>query len=135
MFKLIKFFLGIFLIASGSGIAQMASTPPEETKTIYIEADSSSVLPTPEDVSKDVMSTPPFFAVSSSGNEAMEEIEKLKARVKALEKNSLGRSDDNMNIKSEGALVIEAKGDIEVITPGEIKLKAKNVEIPVSRKP
>jgi hypothetical protein len=129
MLKGARFFLGSILLLPGVGMAQTAPTGEEKpkTETIYIEADFP-----PSPGAEDGMPTHPFFAVPSTGNEAMEKIEELEERISKLEANALLTPDGDRRIQSEGNLVIEAKGDIEIKTPGHVKFKAKSVDIPIS---
>ena len=111
---------GIFFLVSEKGMAQ-ATTP--KTQTMDIQTD---MLPPPS--AEEVMPTHPFFAgPTSPEEELLEMVEELKDRVKKLEDNAAAA---NVAVKPGGGLVIESKGDIEMITPGVVKFKAKSVEMP-----
>jgi hypothetical protein len=126
--KWVGLFLGALLLLSERGMAQTNTSSQEtgKTDTIYIPTD----LPLPPSAEK-VAPTHPFFAAPSTGYEANDEFEELKDRVDKLEKHLASQVDEkNIKVQPGGTLIIESEGDIEIITPGVVKFKAKGVEIP-----
>lgn len=123
--KWIGLFLTALLLPYEKGMAQATPTPQKnsKTETIYIPTD----LPPP--ASTENLSQP--FFDSTTGYEVNEEVEDLKARVEKLEKILTSQAGDK-NVKTQpgGTLVIESKGDIEIVSPGVVKFKAKSVEMP-----
>lgn len=126
--KWMGLFLTALLILSGKGMAQTSPNPQKTSKTdtIYIPTDLP-LTPSAEEVAP----TDPFFAAPSTGYEVNEELEALKARVDKLEKMLASPAvDKNVKAQPSGTLVIESKGDIEIVSPGVVKIKAKSVEMP-----
>lgn len=113
-------FIGIFFLVAENGKAQ-SSAP--KTETMYIQTDKL-----PSSSAEKADPTHPFFAANTSPQEELlEMIEGLKKRVEQLE---TALAATNVIAQPNGILVIEAKGDIEINTPGTVKFKAKSVEMP-----
>ena len=114
------FIAGILFFMPENGRAQ--SKAPK-TETMYIQTDMS---PSPSGEKEDP--THPFFAETTSPQEELlEMIDALKDRVAKLE---AVLAATHVTAGPNGVLVIESKGDIEINTPGTVKIKAKSVEMP-----
>lgn len=118
--------LGGVLIVSLTGNAATAANTEGNSKTTTILIPSDQP---PPPSAEDVVPMHPFFS-ESTGNEVMEHLLELEERVKKLESRIPQSPEKNVTFKSDGTLFLESKGDIEINTPGVIKLKAKAVEMP-----
>ncbi len=126
--KWVAFFLGALLLLFERGMAQTSPTPQKSPKTEIINIPTD--LPVPPSA-EEVAPTHPFFAAPSTGYEVNDELEALKERVDKLEKHLASQAaQKNIKIEPGGPLIIESEGDIEIITPGVVKFKAKSVEMP-----
>ncbi len=121
VFTWLGFFGGILGLLSEDGHTQYSPS----TLEMSIPTD----LPPPASA-EDIMPTHPFFAAPSSANEVLDRVEELEERVQKLESNA---PESHVTTRPDGVLSIESKGDIEIITPGTVKFKAKSVELPHSR--
>ncbi|MBS0272716.1 MAG: hypothetical protein JSR85_08775 [Proteobacteria bacterium] len=120
--KWAAFIGGVLFLFPENGVAQ---TSAPKTETMDIQTD----LPPPASA-EEVVPKHPFFSEPTTGNEVFEEVEELKDRVKKLEEKVEG---GKMAEKSNGDLVIESKGNIEINTPGIVKFNAKSVELPKAK--
>jgi len=120
--KWISLFLTALLLPSERGMAQTSPAPQKnsKTETVYIPTD----LPPPTSTEN---FSQPFFD-STTGYEVNEEVEELKAKVEKLEKKIASQA--AVKVEPDGTLVIESKGDIEIVSPGVVKFKVKSVELP-----
>lgn len=117
--KWIGLFLGIFLFCHESILAQ------QDKKT-----SGSEIIDIPTDMlpPSSAGDPVPFFAEPTGSQEVFEQVKLLKERVEKLETLLATINNQDVRLKSKGKFTIEANGDIEMNTPGAVKVNGKKVE-------
>ena len=117
--KWIGIFLGMLLFCQECALAQQ----DKKTSSSEIIDIPTDMLP-PSSAGEPI----PFFAEPTGSQEVFEQVKALKERVDKLESLLATINGQDVRLKSKGKFTIEADGDIELNTPGAVKVNGKKIE-------